>query len=109
MILRDTQTGYYYICAHVNDFKVVTKSSSYWIDHISSAFIVKQHGPHNYYLRNDYTCHDCQDMWTYDCQTYAKAAISKVEPIYGCPSKESTPLPVTNCHPELDISPSTIP
>ena len=62
MRLRDIQTGYDCICTHVDDFKVVAKNSSYWIDHIASDFIVKQHGPRNYYLGNDYTYHNGKDM-----------------------------------------------
>ena len=37
MRLRNNKTGYDYICTHVDDFKVVAKKPSYWIDHIASA------------------------------------------------------------------------
>ena len=53
MRLRDDKKGYDYICTHADDFKVVAKNPSIWIEHIASAFIVKEHGPRNYYLGNE--------------------------------------------------------
>ena len=44
-------------------------------------------------------------MWTYGVRTYAKEELSRVERIYGCLPKESTPMPVTEYHPELDDIP----
>ena len=105
MRLRDTDDGFDYICTHVDDFKVVAKDPMMWIDRIAAAFLVKEHGPRNYYLGNDYTYHDGQDVWTYGCQTYSKEAVARVERIYGCLPKEGTPLPVKECHPEMDTSP----
>lgn len=81
--MRDDLTGYDYICTHVDDFKVVAKNPTMWIDRIASIFLVKEHGPRNYYLGNDYTYHDGQDIWTYGVQTYATEAVSKVERLYG--------------------------
>ena len=66
---------------------------------------MKSHGPRNYYLGCDYKYHDGEDMWTYGGTTYTKEAIDRVERIFGTLSKESTPLPVTELHPELDTSP----
>ena len=105
MRLRDEKDGYDYICTHVDDFKVVAKEPGMWIERIAGAFLIKEHGPRNYYLGNDYTFHDGEDMWTYGCQTYAKEAVAKVERIFGCLPKETTPLPVKDCHPEMDTSP----
>ena len=68
-------------------------------------FLVKEHGPRVYYLGNDYTYYDAEDMWTYNCLTYTKKSISYVEHLYGCLPKESNPLPVTDFHPEFDTSP----
>ena len=67
--------------------------------------LVKSHGPLSYYLGSDYTYHEDLDLWIYGGSTYTKDAISHVERIYGCLAKVSTPLPVTDCHPELDESP----
>ena len=44
-------------------------------------------------------------MCAYGGRTYIKDAVGRVELIYGCVSKVSTPLPVMDCHPELDESP----
>ena len=103
--LCDTADGYDFICTHVDDFKVVAKDPGMWVDRIASMFLVKEHGPRAYYLGNDYTYHDTEDMWTYNCLTYTKEAIDRVERLYGCLPKESTPLPVNDCYPELDTSP----
>jgi hypothetical protein len=104
MRMRDDLTGYDYICTHVDDFKGVAKNPTMWIDRITSIFLFKEHGPRNYYLGNDYTYHDSQDIWTYGVQTYATEAVSKVEQMYSTLPKHSTHMPVNDCHPELDTS-----
>ena len=68
-------------------------------------FLIKQHGLRKYCLGKIYIYHSGQDMWTYSLQTYSKEAVARVKRIYGCLAKESTPMPVTDCHPELDDSP----
>ena len=105
MRLRDDRTGYDYICTHVDDFKVVAKNPEMWIERIAGAFLIKEHGPRNYYLGNDYTFHDNFNMWTYGSKTYATEAVAKVERIFGTLRKEGTPLPSADCHPEMDTSP----
>ena len=105
MILRDDKTGYYYMCTHVDDFKVVAKNPLIWIDRIESMFLIKEHDPRNYYLRNDYTYHSGKNMWTYGCQTYAKESVAHVERVYGYIPKKSTLIQVTYCHPELYNTP----
>ena len=92
------------MCTHVDDFKIVAKNPQHWLDLISKTFLVKSHGPRNYYLGNDYTYHDGSDIWTFGCKTYATEAIAKVERLFGTLAKQSTPLPVDDCHPELDDS-----
>ena len=44
-------------------------------------------------------------MCVYGIPTYAKNNIARVERIYGCVSKVSTPLPTTDYHPEMNKSP----
>ena len=105
MRLRDTKDAYDYICTHVDDFKIVAHDANMWMDRIASAFLVKSHGPRDYYLGCDYKFHDGEDMWTYGGTTYTREAVNRVERLYGTLSKESTPLPVTELHPELDTSP----
>ena len=41
-------------------------------------------------------------MWNYGCQTYAKESVARVDLIYRYLPKDSTPMPVTDCHLELD-------
>ena len=105
MRLRDDKSGYDFIYTHVGELKVVAKNPSIWIEQIASTFIIKEHGPRSYYRNNDYSYHDGQNMWTYGCQSYTKEEVSRVERIYECLPKESTPLPVIDCHPELNKSP----
>ena len=40
-------------------------------------------------------------MWAYGIQTYTKEAVSCVENIYVCLPNKSTPMSVTDFHPEL--------
>ena len=67
--------GYDYICTHVDNFKVVAHDAGMWIDRIASAFLVKSHGPRDYYLCCDYTYHDGEDIWTYGSTTYTNEKI----------------------------------
>ena len=104
--LRDDESRYDYICTHVDDFKVVAKDPMIWIECIAGAFcLIKEHGPRNYYLDNDYRYHETFDMWMYGSKTYAKEAVSKMERIFGTLPKEGTPLPSAECHPEMDDTP----
>ena len=97
MRISDDKTVYDYIWNHVDDFKVVAKDPSIWIDRIASVFVIKQYDPRNYYLGNNYTYHSRQDVWTYGCQTYVKEGVTRVERIYGYLPKE---LP---CHWQIFI------
>ena len=76
----------------------------HWIDLIAKEFMIKEHGPRLYYLGNDYTYHEGQDIRMYGCGNYTKEEIDRIEHIFGCLPKEGTPLPVKDCHPELDTS-----
>ena len=62
MRLRDNESRYDYIYTHVDDFKVVAKDPMTWIKRIAGAFLIKEHGPRNYYLGNDYMYHETFDM-----------------------------------------------
>ena len=73
-----------------------------WIDLIASIFLVTEQGPRKYYLGNDYTYYNGQDMWIYGSQTYAADTVSHVKLLYECLPKESTPSSVTDCHPKMD-------
>ena len=105
MRLRDKKSGYDYIYTHLDDFKIVAKDPTIWVERIAAVFLIKEYGPRSYYLGNNYAYHDGQDMWTYGVQKYAKEVVSRVERIYGCLPKESTSMPVTECDPEMDYTP----
>ena len=62
------------------------------------AFLVKEHGPYNYHLRNNCTHQADRYIWTSRCQTCAKEVISKIYHLYGCLSKESNHFPVEDYH-----------
>ena len=85
--------------------KVIAEDLNIRVDRIASIFIIKEHEPRNYYLGNDYTNHNTEDMWTYGCQTYTIEAVARVERIFDCIPKVSTQISVTECHPELDTLP----
>ena len=70
MRLRDDKTGYDYICTRVSGFKIAAKDLTIWIDRIASVFLIKEHGPHVYYLRNEYTYHNRKYIRAYDVQAY---------------------------------------
>ena len=103
---RGDSTGYNYICTHVDDFKVIAKDPTSWMNVIKKTFLVKSCGPPDYYLGNNYVFIDDENIWTVGCQTYLAEAIRKVEAIFGVLPKNKTPLPVKDdlC-PELDSSP----
>jgi len=97
--------GYDYICTHVDDFKIIADHPEEYLRLISNVLFVKSHGQRDYYLGNNYHYHPQFYLWTYNCKTYKKEALQKAEDILGPFPKKKTPLPVTDCHPELDQSP----
>jgi len=105
MRLHDTGSGYEYICTHVDDFKIVAANPDYWMIKIKKEFLVKTSGPPDYYLGNNYRFEDNESLWTVGSKTYAAEAICKVEEKVGTLRKCKTPLPIDDCHPELDDSP----
>ena len=68
----DPKDRFDFIYTHVNDFKVIAQDPDIWIEHITSVFLIKEHGPRKYYLGNDCKDHGDQDMWIYGISTYAK-------------------------------------
>ena len=92
MTPSQTGNGYDYICTHVDDFKIIADDPDMYLDRISGAFLIKNHGSPSYYLGNDYQFHDVQKMWTYSCRTYEKEAICKVEDMFQCLKTVQTPL-----------------
>ena len=91
MRLRDDNTGYDYMCTHVDDFKIVARDPSYWMDRIKKTFLVKQASAPDYYLGNNYQWDDKNKLWTYDCNKYCKEAVQRVDEMLGCIRKYKTP------------------
>ena len=98
-------SGYDYICTHVDDFKIVAKDPERWMTHIEQTFLVKESGVRDYYLGNNYKYHEGQDLWSYGCDSYVAEAIKKVEAEFWCLRQTKTPMPTSDCHPELDNTP----
>ena len=107
MRLRESNDGYDYICTHVDDFKIVGKDPSKWMRRIEQTFLVKESGPRDYYLGNNYKYHDGLNVWTYGCDTYTAEALRRVEAEFGILAKEKTAMPTKDeqTHPETDTSP----
>ena len=105
MRLREDKTGYDYICTHVDDFKIIARDPNKWMEMIKQTFLVKQAGPPDYYLGNNYRYEDNENIWTVGTVTYLNEAVRKVEEIFGTLRMYKTPLPADNFHPEMDDSP----
>lgn len=106
MQLRADQSGYDYICTHVDDFKIVAKDPQAWMDKLAEKFLLKSVGPPKYYLGNDYRWHDDYGAWLTSCSTYLTECIQRIErdPYFdGTLYKHNTPIPEDE-HPELDES-----
>ncbi|GFH61248.1 hypothetical protein CTEN210_17724 [Chaetoceros tenuissimus] len=69
---------------------------------IATAFFIKEQGPHEYYLGNDYQFFEDFNTWTFSEKTYEKEAIHKVEEEL---KKVTTPLPGRCPRLEQDKSP----
>jgi Reverse transcriptase (RNA-dependent DNA polymerase) len=104
MSMRDDQSGYDYICTHVDDFMVVARNPEQWIQAIKSRFLLKTVGPPTYYLGNNFTWLERSGTWAVGCATYLKECVRKIEEddyFGGKLYTHKTPLP-PNVQPELD-------
>ena len=79
-----TLASFGFLCTHVNNFKIVAKSPEHWLHLIKDRFLVKQSGPPEYYLGNDYRFEEQDQLWTMGCDTYTKEAIQRTEELHGC-------------------------
>ena len=68
-------------------------------------FLVKESGICDYYLSNNYKYHEGRDLWSYGCDSYVDEAVKKVEAEFWCLRQTKTPMPTSDCHPELDNTP----
>ena len=104
MRLRDSNDGYDYICTHVDDFKIIARQPSKWLDAIKEKFLVKAAGDPDYYLGNHFHYIKEEGIWVYDCDKYVEEALAKLEREHGDIRYRKTPLPTGDLHPELDDS-----
>ena len=58
--LRDSKNSYDCICNHLDDLNIVAEDADSWLQMIARAFLVESHGPHSFYLGNDYTY--CEEL-----------------------------------------------
>ena len=79
MHLHEDETGYDYICTHVDDFKIVASDPDHWLTQISGVFLLKSTGPPLYYLGNDYEWSTSENAWVLGCSTYIKECICHLE------------------------------
>ena len=100
----DKNSVYEYICTHVDDFMIVSKTPKKVMSEIETIFGVKDSskGPPDYYLGNDYK-KDKKGRWCIGCKKYLKEAITRVENLMGEVPKCNKPIEA-NDHPEEDSS-----
>jgi hypothetical protein len=93
---------YEYICTHVDDFMIVSKSAQPIMDQLKAIYAIKDIGPPDYYLGNDYK-RDKKGRWRIGQKKYLTEALSRVEAMFGILRKYSLPMP-SGDHPEMDTS-----
>jgi hypothetical protein len=94
--------AYDYLCTHVDVFMICVLDAKTIMDRIENVYTIKDIGPPNYYLGNDYK-KDRQGRWCIRCQKYRKEAVKQVEGMFGSVKKYSSPSE-TGDHPEIDTS-----
>ena len=68
---------------------------------LQKVYTIKKPGPPSYLLGFDVTRRD--NYWTLGSKTYVKAALERIEKLFGCIAKERIPMTAGD-HPELDES-----
>ena len=102
---HNSSKTYEYVCTHVDDFMIVSRTPEEVMKQIESVYEVKDSskGPPEYYLGNDYKC-DRRGRWCIGCKKYLDEAIRRIEVIVGDLPKKDTPM-IDGDHPEEDTSP----
>ena len=100
------EEGYDYICTHVDDFKIIAKDCKQYMEALKKVYIIKNEGPPDYYLGNNYdqVSGNGKDTTYIGCKTYVSEAINRLERLFGTLSKKKSPMDKGD-HPELDDSP----
>jgi len=94
--------SYEYICTHVDDFCIFSRTPQLVMDQITAVYTVKSQGPPEYYLGNDFK-RDKKHRWCIGSVKYVKESLRRVESMFGVLTKHDIPM-VTGDHPEMDDS-----
>jgi hypothetical protein len=81
---------YDYLYTHVDNFMICAKDAKLIMDHIEKVYTIKDIGPPNYYLGNDYK-KDRRGRWCIGCKKYLKEAVKRVEGMFGSVKKYLSP------------------
>jgi hypothetical protein len=99
---REDNSGYDYICTHVDDFTIFAKDPWPYMRHLQSLYVIRDVGPPKYYLGNDFL-RDADGNNYIGSSTYVSEAITKLEAKIGVLPKERSAC-LSGNHPELDTS-----
>jgi hypothetical protein len=99
---HDCSDGYDYICTHIDEFKIVAKDPSSWMEKLQEVYLIKDLGPPSYYLGTDYVQGD-DGFWYFGPKTYVRKSIQQLECMFGTIAKSHSPL-LADDHPEEDDS-----
>eukprot|EP00557_Chaetoceros_sp_GSL56_P014026 CAMPEP_0176478512 /NCGR_PEP_ID=MMETSP0200_2-20121128/1227_1 /TAXON_ID=947934 /ORGANISM="Chaetoceros sp., Strain GSL56" /LENGTH=1865 /DNA_ID=CAMNT_0017874457 /DNA_START=317 /DNA_END=5915 /DNA_ORIENTATION=+ len=94
--------SYEYICTHVDDFCIFSRTPQLVMDQITAVYTVKSQGPPEYYLGNDFK-RDKKNRWCIGSVKYVQESLRRVESMFGTLAKHDTPM-VNGDHPEMDDS-----
>ena len=88
---------------HVDNFRIVAQDPMKWLKLIQQKFFIKEFGPLDYYLGNDYCYVPSNPRWKIGCQTHTKEAIDCMERIYRTILCQKSPS-LQGSNPEMDKS-----
>lgn len=94
--------SYEYICTHVDDFCIFSRTPQLVMEQITAVYTVKSQGPPEYYLGNDFK-RDKKNRWRIGSMKYVKESLRRVESMFGILMKHDVPM-VNGDHPEMDDS-----
>jgi hypothetical protein len=100
---REDESGYDYVCTHVDDFTIFAKDPWQYMKKLQSMYVIRDVGPPKYYLGNDFF-RDADGGKYIGSSTYVTEAVAKVEAKVGVLAKERSAT-IQGDHPELDTSP----
>ena len=102
--IREHKDGktYEYVCSYVDDFILFSKSPYKIMKKLEDVYTIKDIGPPDYYLGNDYKTH--RRHYSVGCKKYISHVLPKLRDIHGDFVNRKTPCD-KDAHLELDQSP----